>query len=132
MRNNMTPKVRGIAKTHLIYDFQCQEGECTHLQKRIGRYSGLTTCTLSRRLGLHLQSGAIKKHFLSKHGRNITREEIVNWTKARYYERDVRRLEILESLIIRFEDPEINKQDTGKRRKLRLHGTTVLTSSPQE
>ena len=73
-----------------------------------------------------------KKHFLSKHGRNITREEIVNWTTTRYYERETRRLEILESLIIRYEDPEINKQDTGKRRKLRLYGTAVLTSSPQE
>ena len=92
----------------------------------------MTTCTLSWRLGFHLQNGAIKKHFLSKHGRNITREEIVNWTTTRYYERDTRRLEILESLIIRYEDPEINKQDTGKRRKLRLYGTAVLTSSPQE
>ena len=132
MRNNMTPKVRDIAKTHLIYDFHCKEGECTHLPKHLVRYSGLTTCTLSRRLGYHLQNGAIKTHFSSKHSRNITREEIVSMTTTRYYERDTRRLEILESLIIRFEDPEINKQDTGKRRKLRLYGTTVLTSSPQE
>ena len=73
-----------------------------------------------------------KKHFLSKHSRNITREEIVKYTRTRNFERDTPRLEILESLIIRFEDPEINKQDTGKRRKLRLFGTTVLTTSPQE
>jgi hypothetical protein len=132
MRNNMTPKVRDIAKTHLIYDFDCKEGECEHLPKQLGRYTGLTTCTLSRRLGFHLQNGAIKQHFLSKHSRNITREEIVKYTRTRYFERDTRRLEILESLIIRFEDPEINKQDTGKRRKLRLFGTTVLTTSPQE
>ena len=132
MRNNMTPKVRDIAKTHLMYDFQCNEGECAHLPKHLARYSGLTTCTLSRRLGFHLQNGAIKRHFLEKHGRNITREEIVRYTTSRYYERDTRRLEILESLIIRFEVPEINKQDTGKKRKLRLFGTTVLTTSPEE
>ena len=46
-------------------------------------------------------------------------------TKARYYIRDVRRLEILEALIIRLEDPEINKQDTGKVRFLKLHGTVM-------
>ena len=132
MRNNLTPKVRNLAKTHLIYDFQCEEGECADLPIKERRYSGLTTCTLSRRLSYHLQNGAIKEHFLEKHKRNITREEIVNYTKIWYYERDVRRLEILESLIIRFEDPELNKQDTGKRRILRLFGSTVLTTSPQE
>ena len=132
MRNNITPKVRDLAKTHLIYDFQCNEGECAHLPKKQTRYSGLITCTLSRRLSFHLQNGAIKAHFLEKHQRNITREEIVSYTKTRYYERDIHRLEILESLIIRFEDPVINRQDTGKRRKLHLFGSTVLTSSPRE
>ena len=132
MRNNLTPKVRDLAKTHLIYDFQCEEGECTHLPNKQTRYSGLTTCTLLRRLSFHVQNGAIKEDFLEKHKRKISREEIVNYTKTRYYERDVRRLEILESLIIRFEDPDINRQDTGKRRKLHLFGSTVLTSSPQE
>ena len=130
MRNNLTPKVRDLAKTHLIYDFDCNEGECTHLPIQKRRYSGLTTCTLSRRLLLHIQNGAIKKHFEEKHGRNITRQEIVDGTKARYYERELRRLEILESLIIRFEDPDINKQDTGKKRILKLFGTKVLTVSP--
>ena len=130
MRNNMTPKVRDLAKTHLIYDFNCKEGECTHLPIQKRRYSGFTTCLISRRLSFHLQNGAIKKHYEEKHGRNITREEIVACTKARYYERDTRRLEILESLIIRFEDPELNRQGTGKRRVLKLFGTKVSTILP--
>ena len=132
MRNNMTPPKRELAKTHLIYDFDCRKGECEHLPIQKRRYTGLTTCTKSRRLSFHLQSGAIQKHFLEKHGRKITREEIVAWTSSRCFERDTRRLEILESLIIRFEDPELNKQDTGKRRILRLFGSTVMTTSPQE
>ena len=77
-----------------------------------------------------MQNGAIKKHYEEKHCRKITREEIVASTKARYYERDTHRLEILESLIIRFEDPELNKQETGKRRVLKLFGTKVITISP--
>ena len=46
-------------------------------------------------------------------------------TKARYYMSDVRKLEILEALIIRLEDPELNKQDTGKVRFLKLQGTVM-------
>ena len=131
MRNNMTPKIRELAKTNLIYDFDCKEGECEHLPIQQKRYTGLTKCTLSRRLSYHLQNGAIKDHFMQKHKRKITREEIVDCTRSRYFERDTLRLEILESLLIRYEDPEINKQETGKRRKLLLFGSTVLTTSPQ-
>ena len=40
----------------------------------------------------------------------------------RYVERDTYRLEILEALIINVEDPEINRQDTGKVRTLKLYG----------
>ena len=119
----MSPNLRDLARTHLIYDFTCKAGDCMHLPQQQVRYSGLTTCTISRRLSFHLQKGAIRTHYESCHDRNITREEIVAMTTARCYERDVRRLEILEALIIRCEDPEINKQDTGKCRVLKLYGT---------
>ena len=39
-----------------------------------------------------------------------------------YSERDVYRLEILEALLINAEDFEINRQDTGKKRILKLYG----------
>ena len=44
-------------------------------------------------------------------------------TKARYYQNDYRRLEILEALIIHFEDPVLNQQETGKKKVLKLFGT---------
>ena len=125
MKNNLTPKLRELARTNLIYDFTCSIDDCKHLPTKQVRYSGLTTCTLSRRLSFHLQEGAIQKHCQSAHGRPITRDEIVSMTKARYHVRDVRRLEILEALIIRLEDPDVNKQDTGKVRFLKLHGTVM-------
>ena len=128
MKNNLSPKLRELARTNLIYDFTCKTGECTHLPTNKKRYSGLTTCTLSRRLTFHLQKGAIRSHFESCHGRNITRAEIVDMTKARCYQRDVRRLEILEALIIQREDPEINRQDTGKVQILKLHGTVMQST----
>ena len=122
MKNNLTPKVRDLARTNLIYDFQCSIDECAHQIRSEVTYSGLTTCTLSRRLTYHLQNGAIKNHVLTAHGRKITRKEIVEMTTARYYQNDYQRLEILEALIIRFEDPLINRQDTGKKKVLKLYG----------
>ena len=123
MKNNLTPKVRGLAQTNMIYDFQCTIGEGAHQKRSDVTYSGLTTCTLSRRLTYHLQNGAIKSHAITVHGRKITREEIVAMTKPRSYQNDYRRLEILEALIIHFEDPVINRQDTWKRKVLKLFGT---------
>lgn len=123
MKNNLTPRVHDLARTNLIYDFQCAIDECARQQNRSERqYSGLTTCTLSRRLTLHLQNGAIKIHCEEKHGRKPTRKEIVEMTKARYYETDTQRLQTLEAIIIRFEEPVINRQDTGKKKILKLYG----------
>ena len=75
MKNNLSPKLRELSRTNLIYDFTCNTGECTHLPTNKRRYSGLTTCTLSHRLTLNLQKGAIKTHYVSCHGRNITRAD---------------------------------------------------------
>ena len=52
----------------------------------------------------------------------ITRKEIEKFTKVMYVERDVYRLEILEALLINAEDFEINRQDTGRKRILKLYG----------
>ena len=122
MRNNQSPKVRDLSKTNLIYQFECQKDACKHLPPKEIRYNGLTTCTLSRRLSYHLQNGAILKHSQS-HKDKLTRKEIVDWTKIRYRENDANRLEILESLIINYEDPVINHQDIGKTKIIKLYGS---------
>ena len=123
MKNNLTPKVRELARTNLIYDFECNIDECARRSRSEVTYSGMTTCTKSRRLTYHLQNGAIKNHALTNHGRKIIRKEIEEMTKTRCYQNDTRRLKILEALIIHFEDPVINRQDTGKRKVLKLYGT---------
>ena len=127
MKNNHTPKVRNHARTNLIYDFPCDMCGCAHQNRSEVQYSGLTTCTLSRRLTFHLQTGAILSHSLETHDRKITRKEIVDMTKARYYQNDFQRLEILEALIILFEDPVLNRQDTGRKKTLKLFGTSKPT-----
>ena len=70
----------------------------------------------------------------------ITRKEIEKFTSVEYVERDVYRLEILEALIINAGDYEINRQDTGRKRILKLYGdknqssgvnANVQSASPQ-
>ena len=122
MKNNLGPKPRELAKTHVIYDIRCKKGVCEHLPDRNTTYTGLTKCTMSRRLSFHLQDGAFQRHHVEQHLVKITRKQIESATKTRYIERDANRLSILESLIIHYENPEINKQDTGTKRTLKLYG----------
>ena len=122
MKSNLGNDVRELARTNIIYDIDCNKGDCEHLPKRNRSYSGLTTCTMSQRLTYHLQDGAVQRHHKEVHKEKVTRKEIEAYTKVRYQERDINRLEILEALIIHFEDPVINRQDTGKIRVLKLYG----------
>ena len=121
MRNNLTRKKnrREIDQTNVIYEFKCPHDECIR-QPVNNVYIGFTTCTVSRRLSLHLQNGAIKSHSISIHKEKMSRETIVENTKVKYREQNQLRLEVLESILILFEKPEINKQETGKQRKLSL------------
>ena len=120
MKNNMSSKKHEMNLTNVIYQFNCPENECIHHPTVNHVYLGLTTCTLSRRLSLHLQNGAILKHSVDKHKEKITRKKAEESLKVRYRENHHERLEILEALMIMFEKPEINKQDTGKTRILTL------------
>ena len=121
MKNNLSPKLRDLAKTNLVYEYKCQRDASMHLPPSQTKYVGLTTCQLTRRMSYHLQSGAIKKHSEIYHNKKVTREEIEMWTNIRFLERDNDRLSILESLIIHHEDPALNRQDTGKCRIMKLY-----------
>ena len=120
MKNNMYKKTeRQTARSRVVYEFKCIERQCIDANPA-QRYIGQTQCSLSRRLSMHLFSGAIQDHFLNTHQRKITREEIVNNTTIRYGQRDARRLHIIESLLIKAERPVLNGQDTGVLRVLKL------------
>ena len=102
------------------YKIDETENECFHHPILNNVYLGFTHCTLSRRTSFHLQNGAILKHYLQKHNRKIDRKTAEQCLKIRYQENHSERLEILEALMILVEKPEINKQDTGKKRILTL------------
>ena len=120
MKNNMSGRKRELSQTNVIYEFTCPQNECFHHPTINNRYRGFTTCTVSKRLSFHLQTGAILKHSIESHGRKIDRKTAEQCLKIRYKENNQERLEILEAIMIMVEKPEINKQDTGKKRILKL------------
>ena len=120
MRNNLTLNKRELSQFNIIYEFKCPKDECIRQQNINNAYLGYTECTLSRRLSMHLQNGAIVTHSIATHKKKIDRKTIVDCTKIRFRENDKNRLEILEAILILCEKPEINKQDTGKKRVLSL------------
>ena len=120
MRNN-TRVLRPLAKTNLVYNFECPFDGCNHPTMGKQRYVGHTRCSLSRRLSMHLMQGSIKEHCIKKHDCKISRQQIVDSTSIRFFESDPVRLKILESLVIKFERPVINSQETGACTILKLY-----------
>ena len=74
--NNRTQTITKTAlqRSHVVYEYKCNIGECEHLNSS---YIGMTATTLSRRLTLHLQSGAPRDHTRRYHGTTLTRDVIV-------------------------------------------------------
>ena len=119
MRNNQAPPFPLLQQTNLIYEYKCIQDECEHLPEV--SYVGLTTTTLSRRITMHLGSGAPKSHTESSHPQiSLSRSAMVENTKIIRKENDTRRLQLYEALIIQQKNPSINNQDTGISRTLKL------------
>ena len=69
---------------------------------------------------MHLTSGAIREHQIGTHHANLTIEHIVNNTSILRKQNDINRLLINEAILIKLEKPEINRQDTGISRTLKV------------
>ena len=107
MMNNMSKKTDKLACTNVVYEYQCNTGDCA---TRNVKYVGYTTNKLSRRLTCHVQQGGIKNHHMQEHGRRIKREDIVENTVIIARSNKLRRLQTLEAVFIREELPLINTQ----------------------
>ncbi|MPC79906.1 hypothetical protein E2C01_074462 [Portunus trituberculatus] len=71
----------------------------------------MTTTQLSRRLTLHLASGAPKKHMQETHGMTINKETLEENTEILANCNDSRCLAILEALYIKDTNPAMNQQE---------------------
>ena len=75
---------------------------------------------------MHLTNLAIREHEIGTHHLNLTREHIVNNTLILRKQNDINRLLINEVILIKLEKPEINRQDTGISRTLKLFSENVI------
>ena len=122
MKNDLTSSNDNeMQNTNLVYQYKCSIGEC-ELQKK-QNYIGMTCTTLSRRLTMHLVAGAPKLHTEVTHKCKLTRDMLVNGTKIIYKDNNFHKIAIMESLLIKKYEPEINRQDTGRSRTLLLLGS---------
>ena len=107
-----------LNSTNVIYQYNCPNEDC--MLQNIN-YIGSRTTTLSRRLTMHLNNGAINDHTLSVHRSSLTRLNIVDNTKVLCRQRDTFRLLVHEAILIKFSNPTLNRQDTGSARILKLY-----------
>ena len=65
MKNSSYDNTVMLKQTNVVYEYNCNEEDCALLPKV--SYIGMTSTTMSRRITMHLQNGAIKDHLNSKH-----------------------------------------------------------------
>ena len=116
------PNTTKLQRTNILYKYECNVGDCEPQA-----YIGYTRTTLSRRITMHLQSGAPLKHSQDFHNSTLNREQIVSNKSIIRQENDFNRLEIMEALYIKYTKPEIILQTTGSGRTLRLLGDNELS-----
>ena len=108
MKNNLSGEKSLLKMTNIVYEFKCPIGDCAHRPNN--SYIGHTTTTLSRRMTMHLQDGAPRRHMRSAHGRTLTRTHLVDNTTVLARCGHKARLKVLEAVHIRDKDPTINRQ----------------------
>ena len=108
LRNNMSEDPSILKKCNIVYRYNCKKGDCA-LQN--SSYIGHTTTSLSRRITMHLQQGAIKTHNTTHHHEDrLTRADITDNISILQQESNRRKLHILEAVYIRKYEPAINRQ----------------------
>ena len=127
MRNNPDPPPKTLQQTNVVYEYSCRICEDQH--GKAAQYVGMTQTSLSRRLTLHLSSGAIKDHCMQNHQTVIDRKSLEDNTivieKANYRNT----LAIKEAIIIQTNNPTINRQFNKFDNILKLHHSRPYISS---
>ena len=112
MKNNLSlePSSKN-EKSHLIYRFTCNQGECMSLLSK-NDYIGMTTTTLKERINKHRYDGAIFDHFIDEHGcdrqQRPVLENLLDCTEILYHENDPDLLHIYEALHIKKLKSQLN------------------------
>ena len=117
MKNDLTVPNDKLKATNIVYRYSHPTEGSTPL---IPQYIGMTTTTLSRRLTMHLQDGAIKQ-YCNEQNKRLQRQTLVDNTTIIMKCNDKKRLEIAEALLIIEQKPLINIQSKRMGGKLKLY-----------
>ena len=117
MNNNLSKDTSVLKASNVVYEFKCTAGDCA--RRSNSTYIGYTTTSLSRRLTMHLQTGAPKQHMRATHNSSLTRSILVENTSIIATCFNVKKLRVLEAVYIRDKDPAINRQ-------MSVRGTLLL------
>ena len=123
MRNNLARIPVDTAQTNLVYRFTCP-----FPHRQVESYIGNTRTTLSRRLTMHIQHGAITQDLFNAHSYKPTHKFLVQNTAILLRETKPFRLYIKEALAITMYKPSINKQFHSFNNILRLFGSSTAVS----
>ena len=121
MKNNHNRDLTPLKQANVVYFYKCRKGDCALLPK--SGYVGVTTTSLSRRISMHLQTGGPKMHTERYHDTPLTRHDMTENTTILTATSDKRRLQVMESALIREIDPCINTQFNAR-------GTLLLYDGP--
>ncbi|MPC62568.1 hypothetical protein E2C01_056654 [Portunus trituberculatus] len=105
IKNRPQQKKTSLQEDHVIYEHTCTVEGCGPQS-----YIGMTRTTLSRHLTCHLQDGAIKNHYTTKHQSNVMRQNLEEGTKILDREGGQRRLLYLEAIYLTNSENCIKKQ----------------------
>jgi hypothetical protein len=112
---NSPKNVAHVNCSNVVYQYECPNTSCN-----ASSYIGYTTNTLKTRMGQHSNNGSIKQHGLGKHETRLTSTDILNCTKVLSRCRLRSELIILEALYIKSVKPDINQQNEGAHRVLKI------------
>ena len=125
MKNNHSPPTSDLNKNNIIYEFTCPLEKTNSNNKCQGKYIGMTTTTLLKRLKAHKYNGSIKQHFIDHHNEKITQQHLEENTSIIDRATNRRQLYIKEALIISKSKPSINIQYSSFTQVLQLHSNGI-------
>ena len=109
LNNNPSRNRNKTSETNVVYQFTCNSGKCI---SHNNSYIGHTTTSLSRRLTCHLsgQQSAILSHLRGHGPLDLPlRKVLVDNTCILYRNSDVKRLMIMEALLIKTKSSTLNR-----------------------
>ena len=119
IKNNIHNNKEIASEHHVVYQYTCNRGDCnvTHPS-----YIGYTTCSINNRFKMHTQnSSSIKKHLQELHNINtIKTADLIPHVKILHKSADRRNLILTEAIYIKQERPNLNAQNEGSEKILKI------------